>query len=638
MSFELEMQRILRLTRPGLLGTRSNPSLNLLDALEELKYQPERLETVRAEAHEFLLKLDYVPALTQSGLSVESGFFSEVFKKLEYKMLPKAISHKDFVGFVDWLFSTSSGSLDWVEFLDVDVLSQFIELLVPQSSDFFNKLSEQLYESLEVISIRLAHLGVEPLIYERLKEKSQLKESFIKLPRDYHQFQKSRSPTDLEQVYHQLDLIEDSIEYIRSKRSTEGASLNLTFKLFRIKELSRRMRRILVIVERLLGEWKTLPLALLLKDILVSETRKFDIGVYFRRNMELVAYQITEHTGKTGDRYITTNRSEYEAMLKAAIIGGAIVGGVSIAKTCFSTMHFPPALEALIYGLVYAIGFLAVHNMHGVIATKQPAMTASRIAASLDQAKTSQQAMENLCEMIVRTIRSQMVALAGNFFIAFPVACLISLPFTLLEFPLISDEKAEAMLLSLHPYKSLSLWYAAVAGVCLFLAGIFAGVASNWFVFNNVARRLKSSPFLKRFVPPSGLDSTIDNISANLSYWVGNVSLGFMLGSMGTIGFIFGLPLDIRHITFASAQLGTALTHLEFQVPASLAIMLAFSVFAMGLVNLGVSFSLTLSVAVKSRRIRFSQSKDLFRLLMARLKTAPLDFILPPKEKLKKPS
>jgi site-specific recombinase len=276
------------------------------------------------------------------------------------------------------------------------------------------------------------------------------------------------------------------------------------------------------------------------------------------------------------------------------------------------------------------------------LATKQPAMTASTLAAALDEAAGSRSpalspgtdsvspaAMEGLADVIVRTVRSQMAALFGNYLIAFPTALLVFLPFTLIGFPLMSAQKATATLASLDGLRSLSFWYAALAGVCLFVSGLMAGAADNWFVFNKVGERLKHSEMLRRLVKPHKLDRAIHTIDHNLGFWVGNTCLGFCLGSMLSIGEILGLPLDIRHITFASAQFGAALATLKFQAPLAAIALIAVSIFLMGLVNLAVSFSLTLFVVVRSRRIRFSQTPLLLSQLALRLRRNPLQFLLP---------
>jgi len=50
-----------------------------------------------------------------------------------------------------------------------------------------------------------------------------------------------------------------------------------------------------------------------------------------------------------------------------------------------------------------------------------------------------------------------------------------------------------------------------------------------------------------------------------------------------------------------------------------------------GLVNLGLSFSLALYVAMKARQVRFHRLGELLALLLKRFMTSSRDFLLPPK-------
>src|SRR5262249_2724929 len=150
-------------------------------------------------------------------------------------------------------------------------------------------------------------------------------------------------------------------------------------------------------------------------------------------------------------------------------------------------------------------------------ATKQPAMTASTVAASLDGAG-GDHAMDNLSGVIVRTIRSQLIALLGNYLGAFSVAVLFGWPFTYWGHPLIPSDKALKVLDSLHPLHSLSFFYAAIAGVGLFGTGLLAGVADNWYIFNHVGQRLKNSEMLRSMVSAHNLDRVIQKIDHNLGF------------------------------------------------------------------------------------------------------------------------
>lgn len=57
-------------------------------------------------------------------------------------------------------------------------------------------------------------------------------------------------------------------------------------------------------------------------------------------------------------------------------------------------------------------------------------------------------------------------------------------------------------------------------------------------------------------------------------------------------------------------------------------------VLLIGLTNLFVSFTLTIIVALRARRVRFEQWKPLAKLVMTHFLTRPSDFFWPPKRPL----
>ncbi len=103
-----------------------------------------------------------------------------------------------------------------------------------------------------------------------------------------------------------------------------------------------------------------------------------------------------------------------------------------------------------------------------------------------------------------------------------------------------------------------------------------------------------------------------------------------MLGSMGTIGLLFGLPLDIRHIAFASANFAYALVALDFALPWQEYAWGALGVALIGLTNLAVSFALALWVALRARDTAFGRTRELMGVLWRRFISAPGRFFLPP--------
>ena len=98
-----------------------------------------------------------------------------------------------------------------------------------------------------------------------------------------------------------------------------------------------------------------------------------------------ITYEITNYTGKTGEHYITSTTGEYFKMLKTALWGGVIVGFMCLVKLYMSMQpDQSDFFRALNYSFNYAIGFVLIYLTGSTLATKQPAMTASTIAKTLE--------------------------------------------------------------------------------------------------------------------------------------------------------------------------------------------------------------------------------------------------------------
>jgi len=330
---------------------------------------------------------------------------------------------------------------------------------------------------------------------------------------------------------------------------------------------------------------------------------------------------------------VTRNRGEFYAMFRAAAGAGVIVGFMALVKMFIATLHLPPLWEALGFSLNYGLGFVIVHLLGFTIATKQPAMTAATLAVALDPRNNGASPAEEMGELIVQVCRSQFVAIAGNVLLAFITSLGIAYAWAAIwgNAPVNAD-KAEHLLHDLHPVFSMALPHAAIAGICLFLSGLVSGYYDNKAIYNRVPDRLRRVKWLRRLLGDSRLERLASYVEHNLGALAGNFIFGFMLGSMGTLGFLLGLPLDIRHVTFGAANLAYGLQALHFQVWWSEAAVAALGVVLIGLTNLAVSFSLAMYVALKSRRVRYADTRGLARILFKRLRSRPRDFFWPPKD------
>jgi site-specific recombinase len=136
-----------------------------------------------------------------------------------------------------------------------------------------------------------------------------------------------------------------------------------------------------------------------------------------RDNIDLLARNVTENASRTGEHYIAERRSELRSMFGSAAGAGLIVGFMALFKILLSYLHARAAVEALLFSMNYSLGFMLVHVLHFTIATKQPAMTAARIAAALHEGTQGGSRaidVDSMAALVNKVFRTQIVAVLGN--------------------------------------------------------------------------------------------------------------------------------------------------------------------------------------------------------------------------------
>jgi site-specific recombinase len=118
---------------------------------------------------------------------------------------------------------------------------------------------------------------------------------------------------------------------------------------------------------------------------------------------------------------------------------------------------------------------------------------------------------------------------------------------------------------------------------------------------------------------------------------MGNMLLGLMLASVGFIGLLTGLPLDVRHVALSSANAAFAASALGTQLPWTTLALTALGVALVGVVNIGTSFWLSLVTALRARTtgglagLAQHRTRLLLTLLLKRMIRRPQDFLWPPR-------
>lgn len=569
--------------------------------------------------------------------SVFTGFFAEMRRRISHKILPEAVDQAYLVDLFALFFIKNSDE-QWVNAVPDNVWAELIATMHFNEAEgrVTDACRQNLLAATQVLSYRIAALGLEPELLRNHPELEQHTSPFIMQQTELAAFLAAHhnvdADEDISHILVMLDQCQAIIDKIRRNSVQAGTSIHLTQLLQRMLQQISRLTILLQILDCLQHEKIAHDqIVQLFKALVYSECHKNDLREHWGENVEIMALRVTENASRTGEHYITETRSEYFALMRSALGAGVVVGLMAMIKIMLAKQHYAPLTEAILFSLNYGLGFILIHILHFTVATKQPAMTAAAIAASIDASDSHSKEMDNLVAMIAKTMRSQCVAIFGNVALAIPTAMLIAwatLHFTGQHF--ITPEKAHHLLADIDPVHSGALFYAAIAGVCLFLSGLIAGYHDNLAVYNKIPQRLRAVRWLQKVLGVARLDRVANYVENNLGALAGNFYFGCLLGAMSAIGVLFGLAFDIRHIAFSSAFFGYSMVALDFALSWQLVLYAVFGLALIGLVNLTVSFGLALYVAMKSRKVQFSQWRLLIKKLASRLNRHYGEFVMPP--------
>lgn len=605
-----------------------------------LLYQVEEdvssLITLRSAIRSQFVHSEVLPALVESGLISSRGFVQELGRKLKHKILPELQEKTDFLYVIRRVFYKPTDYI-WVEGIDFELWKRFFRLLRVQVNLNNQRLIDQLRNALRILSFRVATLGLEREVAKRFGtnmdaiapflEQNQLISRYLNEP--------YTSEKDMQMLLYnfqeQLHNCRQSIIWLREQRVYQGTSLAQTFVMVRIQQMLDRMLIISDVLD-LDNQFDEERFIRYFITIVTNENKKTSLREFLSDNLGLLAYQIAEHKGRKGEKYITTNRDEFRKLFRSAVGGGIIVSFVAVIKNLIGKLVLPPFWMGFLYSTNYAAGFVAMDRTNTTLATKQPAFTASAVANSLDSKKhKGQPDLKNLAITIGNISRSQIASFAGNLLVVFPLTYLLVwfIEYSL-GYRIVNGEQALKLLGDQHPYHSFALLYACFTGVFLFLSGIISGYVENHIIFGQLSERLRNHPILSHSMSPLKLNSLVEFFNKFSGPLTGSIALGFFLGMSSIVGKIFGIPFDIRHITISAGNAAIGYFGLEQPLHWSYLLIVFLGVLGIGFLNFFVSFSLAFFVAMKSRGLRVRDYPELFSTIWRYFRKYPFDFLLPP--------
>lgn len=606
--------------------------------LYQISQERSALFSLRKALLSQFLKTDIVTALTESGIVSGRGFVQELMSKIKHKFLPALQSPDNFLFVINKIFYKKSDHL-WVEGIDPELWKEFFEILGIQINMTEPKLIKQLQQSLQILSYRISALGLEKEMTHRYENMEDAIYPFLeqnRLVNEYLHLTQSNGSSEkqhllLSNISEALHNCNQSIQWISEQRKQYGTSLAQTYIMTRLQQ---QINRLFIILDVLDADnvFNTERFTEYFKTVVRNENRKNSLKEFISENTGYLAYQIAEHGGRTGERYITTTRKEFWKMFWSAAGGGVIISFIGIIKNLLGSVKLAPFWQGFLYSTNYSLGFILIQDTGSTLATKQPAYTANNVASSFDVQKVGERPdLRNLAITVAKVSRTQLASFAGNLLVVFPLTYILAvLFFEATGTKIASGEAAQKLLTDQQPFHSLALLYACFTGFFLFASGLIAGYVENYVVYGKIGDRLRISSSFKNTFGERRRHKVIRYIENNLGALIGNIALGFFLGMAGFLGKMFGIPFDIRHITISAANTAIGFFGLGHAVPAKEIVYTMAGVFSIGFLNFAVSFGLAFFVAVKSRGIHLRDYPEFLGLLGRYIKKYPRDFIKAP--------
>ena len=606
------------------------PVLRLRHLLNQIDRHDALRDKVQGLAQAFWRDIDAASLYADFGFGARLSFGSELLSRVHQRLLPGTPETRDLAALFALLFEPEDAG--WLEALDTPTLQRAAALLGPGGTT----TRDTLLEAIHILVSAVNAAGYAPALRQRMDDALLQDQPFRQLNASATALRtavlEGRHDDALQEAAYLralLDACRRAAASVMPHLEQYGVSVNIVFELDQLQGRTQRIEQLVncVLAPEPVPEAKRLLLGLVQA---LADLR--GLRALLARHYSLLARQVAERSAETGEHYITRDHGEYRDMLRRAAGGGAVIAGTTFVKFAIAALGMTAFWTGVWSGANYAISFVFVMLLHWTVATKQPAMTAPAMAASLPTGGNATDAdVQAFVDRVAQLIRSQTAGIVGNLALCGPLVLAVQWAAVgLAGAPLVGTKDAHYVLHSVTLLGPTAL-FAAFTGVLLFASSLVAGWAENWFVFHRLDSAIAWNPRIVATLGAARARRWAAWWRANVSGMAANVSLGLMLGLVPALLAFVGLPLDVRHVTLATGQLAAALGALGWGLLAEADFWWCVAGIAVtGVLNVGVSFWLAFKVALRSRGVRVADRSRITRAIRQRLLAQPMSFLRPP--------
>jgi site-specific recombinase len=549
---------------------------------------------------------------SEAGFAEATSLPRELIARLKRRILPQLEDELDLYAALH-AADPDAADAEWIASLDESDVSDWREMLGNSTGDIL--------AAIRLLTVRAASIGLSRGVMKVMPHRCEAESPFLDLLDTADEF--ARSPG----AEGARDALKETIFNCRvsagishARLEEMGVSSDLVFRLDLVIAQLERMEALLRLSS---GEEDGRAFAAALVRGFAEER---GIHNLFRNSVNRLASQIVIHTGKSGEHYIASSRLEWWRMGYGAIGAGGITAFTALFKYVFASLALAPMWTGIAHSLNYTASFVLMQFLGWMLASKMPSMTAAALCAAMEK----DDGMRTEVSVVAAITRTQTIVTIGNLLGAIPASILIDI---LMQWtignPFLTREAALHGLTSMNLLRSLTIPFAALTGCFLWLSSLAAGWTANWMALHRLPAALAQSRRLRRSLGAESAVELARIVEHHLSGVVGYVCLGLLLGLLPFVSVFAGVPVEVRHITLASASLAYAVSSLAWS-----GVVLRRDIFwallglvATGLLNFSVSFALGLWLAIRARNLDTSGRRKLVAELGRELWRRPARFL-----------
>ena len=570
-----------------------------------------RRDEIRNAFREFWSHHSYVRVVSEAGLPDEIFLLRELVGRTMKRLLPEDEVRGDLYVLLDSL-GLRERDAAWVMSLPDELVAWW--------ADIFRLSVPSMLASCKILALRAANIALSRDMLILASDDDITKSAFFHLPSLVESV--VLHPEEFPRWQAQRDACVLQLREFNQRIEKEGTSAGLIFRLRLLRSLLWRIDQVLSLRQPG-SDARKFAVAMIYG--FASQRRVFRIvSTTFRR----MARSVVEKTGRVGTHYIAQSARHWRAMGAGAIMAGVITCFTAIVKYTISARIQAPLLVAIGHSLNYAISFLMMQAGGFLLASKMPAATAATLVDAMEDPDKDHFAS-------LRAIsQTQTIVTIGNLIGAIPVSMAIDRLWRLvLHHPFLTQAEAEHGVHMMIPHQSGTILFAVVTGVLLWLSSLATGWTANYIAVTRMESSISNSLRIRERLGLKRASRLAEWVKHQAPGSVGYITLGCLLGTVPILVNLFGIPMEVRHITLQAASLGYALDGVWVYGAVNRHDILysLFGLFCVGVLNISTSFVLSFLLAIRARDVGDEKARSFVKEVGHMLVSHPASFIFPPR-------